>query len=55
MLLFVPSTRCMDVNHYARLDEGLTELPQDRGLLSPNEVEAPGIIIINNIRIEMEE
>ena len=42
----------MDVGLYPQLDEGLTELPQDLGLFSPDELEAPGIFTINNIRFE---
>ena len=40
----------MDVGLYPQLDEGLTELPQDLGLLSPDELEEPGNFTINNIR-----
>ena len=53
LLVFIPSTRCMDVVLYPQLDEGLTELPQDLGLLPPDELKLPGIFIINNIRIEL--
>jgi len=50
LLVFVPNTKCMNVDLYAKLDEGLTEY---LGLLSPDELELPGIFIINNIRIEL--
>jgi hypothetical protein len=39
----------MDVDLYPQLDETITELPQDLGLLSPDELEAPGNFTINNI------
>ncbi len=29
---------------YLELDEGLTELPQDLGLLPPDELKLPGIL-----------
>jgi hypothetical protein len=47
LIIFVPSTRCMDVGLYPQFDE---ELPQDLGLLSPDELELPGNFTINNIR-----
>jgi len=34
----------MDVVLYPQLDEGLTELPQDLGLLPPDELKLPGIL-----------
>ena len=52
LLIFVPSTRSMDIDPHPQLDEGLTELPQDLGLLSPDELD--GNIAINNIRFELE-
>jgi len=33
----------MNVDIYAKLDEGLTELPEDLGLLPPGELKLPGI------------
>ena len=41
----------MDIGLSPQFDE---ELPQDLGLLSPDELEAPGNIAINNIRFELE-
>ena len=49
LLIFVPSAGCMDIGLYPQFDE---ELPQDLGLLSPDELD--GNIAINNIRFELE-